>query len=96
MSFYCVRVCVCVCIKCCFYLQNISFIMPRNLLLSKSPDINECASLPCQNDGTCSDLVNGYTCACAVGCTGINCETGNVYLRLLITLFTDDKVISII
>ena len=38
-------------------------------------DIDECASLPCQNGGTCTDGVNGYTCACAAGFTGSDCET---------------------
>ena len=39
-------------------------------------DINECASSPCQNGGTCTDLPNGYTCQCNIGWTGTNCETG--------------------
>ncbi len=32
-------------------------------------DINECAPLPCQNGGNCSNLVNNYTCSCATGWT---------------------------
>ena len=39
-------------------------------------DIDECLSSPCQNGGTCTDDVNGYTCACDAGYTGTNCETG--------------------
>ncbi|KAH3872690.1 hypothetical protein DPMN_035910 [Dreissena polymorpha] len=27
-------------------------------------DINECATNPCSNGGTCTDKVNGYLCAC--------------------------------
>ena len=27
-------------------------------------DINECASIPCQNGGLCTDLINNYTCDC--------------------------------
>ena len=38
-------------------------------------DINECASNACQNGATCIDLVNGYTCTCVIGYTGINCQT---------------------
>ena len=38
-------------------------------------DINECSSGPCQNGGTCVDGVNRYTCSCAPGYTGINCQT---------------------
>ncbi|XP_033115647.1 protein jagged-1-like, partial [Anneissia japonica] len=36
--------------------------------------INECASGPCQNAGTCLDGVNGYLCQCSAGWTGQNCE----------------------
>ena len=37
-------------------------------------DIDECASDPCQNDGTCNDYVDKYNCSCVDGYTGINCE----------------------
>ena len=40
------------------------------------PDIDECASSPCQNGGTCTDAVNSYTCACVDGYNGDDCETG--------------------
>jgi len=39
-------------------------------------DIDECSSNPCQNLGTCNGGVNIYTCTCAAGYTGDNCETG--------------------
>ena len=39
------------------------------------PGIDECASSPCQNGGTCVDGVNEYSCTCAAGYTGTNCET---------------------
>ena len=39
-------------------------------------DVNECVSLPCKHDGTCTDHVNSYSCTCKPGYTGINCETG--------------------
>ncbi|XP_072028805.1 uncharacterized protein [Amphiura filiformis] len=38
------------------------------------PDINECASSPCLNGGTCRDGVNQYTCICLLGYTGLRCE----------------------
>ena len=38
-------------------------------------DIDECASNPCENGGTCTDEVNGYTCACEAGYTDDNCGT---------------------
>uniref|UniRef100_A0A673I8G4 EGF-like domain-containing protein n=1 Tax=Sinocyclocheilus rhinocerous TaxID=307959 RepID=A0A673I8G4_9TELE len=37
-------------------------------------DINECASNPCQNRGSCVDLQDKYACICAEGFTGKNCE----------------------
>lgn len=41
-----------------------------------SIDIDECSSSPCQNDGTCRDHLNGYSCFCRTGFTGRNCESG--------------------
>ena len=37
-------------------------------------EINECVSNPCQYDGTCRDLVNGYVCECLPAYTGVHCE----------------------
>lgn len=37
-------------------------------------DVNECDSNPCGNNGKCTNLINGYTCKCSEGFTGINCE----------------------
>lgn len=39
-------------------------------------DVDECASNPCLNGGTCSNRVNGFTCECAGGFVGDNCEAG--------------------
>ncbi|XP_067868625.1 protein crumbs homolog 1-like isoform X1 [Heterodontus francisci] len=42
-----------------------------------SPDVNECASQPCQNNGICIDGLNNYTCQCPqdpVIYLGKNCE----------------------
>ena len=36
--------------------------------------VDECASNPCQNSGSCSDLINNYACKCANGFYGKNCE----------------------
>ena len=47
----------------------------RNIDVYFPQDINECASNPCQNEGTCTDGVNSYTCACATGYTDGECET---------------------
>jgi len=37
-------------------------------------DIDECVSGPCQNNGTCTDLVLDYNCSCTPGFTGKNCS----------------------
>ena len=41
-------------------------------------DIDECASTPCQNNGTCVDGFDGYTCLCMAGYTGDVCETSEL------------------
>ncbi|XP_063417878.1 fibropellin-1-like [Mytilus trossulus] len=38
-------------------------------------DIGICTSNPCKNTATCNDQVNKYSCTCASGFTGTNCET---------------------
>ena len=59
------------------YLQNElyqydTFICAHAFMIS---DINECASTPCDNGGTCTDSVDGYACTCIAGYTGVHCET---------------------
>ena len=53
-------------------------------------DIDDCVNEPCANGGTCDDGVNGYTCNCAPGYYGPNCNGGNVIVQyksvVLITL----------
>ena len=55
----------------------------NNLLV----DINECESNPCENDGTCTDREDGYTCACASGFTGTECQTGRLIFSLSSEIF---------
>merc|ERR1712072_777222 len=38
-------------------------------------NIDDCASNPCMNGGTCVDHVNDYECECLKDFTGFNCET---------------------
>ena len=37
-------------------------------------EINECDSQPCLFNGTCTDLINNFRCACAEGFIGSQCE----------------------
>jgi hypothetical protein len=41
-------------------------------------DIDDCQNTPCRNNATCTDHVNNYTCTCASGFTGRNCQIGKV------------------
>ena len=36
-------------------------------------NVRECVSSPCQNGGTCVDMINQYRCACRGGYTGRHC-----------------------
>ena len=38
-------------------------------------DIDDCLPSPCENGGTCTDLVDDFSCDCAAGFTGGTCET---------------------
>ncbi|EDO39369.1 predicted protein [Nematostella vectensis] len=55
-------------------------------------NINECASNPCLNGGTCVDGVNKYTCSCVSGYIGTRCETG--MLEFDFTCITVKSVVS--
>ena len=54
-------------------------------------DINECSSSPCQNGGTCNDLLNSYTCSCASGYGGAQCEKG---MRSFEKLICDQLIVA--
>ncbi len=44
------------------------------LSLNSQTDINECASQPCRNGATCTDLTNGFNCSCTAGWIGTLCQ----------------------
>ena len=46
------------------------------LFISLFPVIDNCASGPCKNSGTCLNLVNDYNCTCRPEYTGKNCTVG--------------------
>ena len=46
------------------------------IVIRLSTDINECSRDPCENRATCTNEVGSYSCTCAHGYTGYNCETG--------------------
>jgi len=49
-----------------------------DFLFSHFLDVDECSSNPCENGGTCTDGVNGFTCSCLAGYTGTTCETSKI------------------
>lgn len=63
--------------KLCFcLLPNIYIILVVNCYLSFHSghdcefNVDECLSNPCQNNGTCMDFTNGFTCQCPAGYVG--------------------------
>lgn len=42
-------------------------------------DVNECNNSPCHNNGTCTNNEGSYTCSCAGGWKGHNCEEGTFF-----------------
>ncbi|KAG8287075.1 Fibulin-7 [Homalodisca vitripennis] len=49
-------------------------LLTRLGLLCDVVDVDECASAPCQNGGTCVDLVDGYRCVCPPNWHGTACQ----------------------
>ena len=47
-----------------------------NIIVIDVPDVDECASSPCVNDGSCTDEVAGFTCQCVPGYDGLTCTNG--------------------
>ncbi|WAR06696.1 DLL1-like protein, partial [Mya arenaria] len=50
-------------------------ISPNNSSEEKCmPDTDDCALMPCMNNGTCTDLVDDFKCTCPGGISGRRCE----------------------
>ena len=62
--------------ECFNYFRVVKLLTSSDNSLRYIPDIDECASGPCQNNGTCTDLVLDYNCSCTPGFTGKNCSQG--------------------
>ena len=46
-------------------------------------DVDDCNPNPCANDGTCTDGVDTYTCECAAGYEGPDCNISKWLYTLL-------------
>ena len=57
-----------------------------------SIDIDDCQSEPCQNNGTCHDLVNDYRCDCVAGFNGTNCDN-STYTKSCMSNFALEEVV---
>lgn len=54
-----------------------------HLILRHLPlDIDECASAPCENGGTCTEEIGGFSCICAAGFTGFTCSESKTFVRI--------------
>lgn len=53
-----------------------SWLAPLRPSLLCFSDVNECASHPCQNGGTCTQGINRFSCQCPAGFGGPTCEAG--------------------
>ena len=52
--------------------------------LNFSTDIDDCSPGVCANGGTCVDGIDLYTCSCAAGYTGPNCNTSKYCLQKIV------------
>lgn len=48
--------------------------------LSFFVDVDECASAPCQNGGTCVDEEDSFRCECPLAWEGNICQFGKLYI----------------
>lgn len=55
---------------------SVKLIIKISQLISFVADVDECASAPCQNGGTCVDLVDSFRCICPSGWEGNACQFG--------------------
>ena len=53
--------------------ETVYIVIIASLLFLPFLDTDDCDPHPCVNNGTCTDMVNNYTCACQPGFEGRNC-----------------------
>lgn len=53
-----------------------------------SPEVDACASSPCQHGGRCEDGGGAYLCVCPEGFFGYNCETGRISQRAFLVVWS--------
>ena len=71
---------------------RLSEIIPLLYILCMTlADIDDCSPGVCKNGGTCRDGVNSYTCSCAPGYTGPNCNNSEyiVFYYLSVNSLSD-------
>ena len=44
--------------------------------------VADCATYPCQNGGTCTNALFGYTCTCMPGFSGPDCARGDIFCKM--------------
>ena len=44
--------------------------------------VDSCLSAPCENNGTCINSVNMFSCQCPAGYFGNNCQSGRKFMCL--------------
>ena len=65
-----------------------------SVILFSILDIDECASFPCKNGGTCYDYIDYFTCDCPPGYTGEYCQTGESLWVILLVDFIASFLIA--
>jgi hypothetical protein len=44
---------------------------------------DECIDIPCENNGTCVDILDGYKCHCTPGFNGTNCTESEDFVTIV-------------
>ena len=47
-------------------------------------DINECATTPCRNGGSCNNTIGSYVCSCPPGWVGKNCGHSKYNITIMV------------